>query len=78
MVRDGHFLIDEHYVYCSGHAKYKRNEVAFIVTKQAVTSVRGYTPVNDRIITMRLKGQPTNDILTQEYTQIKEADIDER
>ncbi|BFY99382.1 hypothetical protein BsWGS_02422 [Bradybaena similaris] len=74
----GHFITNEHYVYYSGHTQYKKNGVAFIVTKQAATSVIGYTPFNDRIITIRLKGQPTNVTIVQVYAPTAEADIDER
>ena len=75
----GYFQTDDYTVYYSGNDTGRRNGVALILHKNIAKSVLGYTPVNDRIITIRLQGHPINVTIIQVYvptTEAEEEDID--
>ena len=55
----GHFNSENHTVYFSG-SEQRRNGVAFIINKKLSKYRLGYNPVNDRIITIKFQGKPTN------------------
>ena len=76
----GYFQSDDYKVYYSGNDTKRRNGVAVILQKDLAKTVMGYNPVNDRIITVRLQGHPTNVTIIQVYaptTDAEEEDIDE-
>ena len=47
--------------------------VGFIVDKTTSKSVLGYNPINERIITLRLKGNPMNITIIQVYAPTSDA-----
>lgn len=56
----GHFTSGSHEVYYSGNQNIRKNGVAMILDKKFSNSVIGYYPKNDRMISIRLQGKPTN------------------
>ena len=58
----------------------KKKSVGFIVEKIAAKSVIGYNPINERVMTLRLQGNPINISVLQVYAPTSEApdsDIEE-
>ena len=73
----GEFNSGDHYIYYCGQESLRRNEVAFIVNQRVRNSVLGYSPKNDRIISLRFQGKPFNITVIQVYaptTNAKEAE----
>ncbi|KAL0812036.1 hypothetical protein ABMA28_009430 [Loxostege sticticalis] len=64
---NGHFLTESHAIYFSGNDDKSQNGVAILVPKQQRHCVLGYEPVNDRIISIKLKASPMNLNLIQVY-----------
>jgi hypothetical protein len=60
-------------VYSGKESGRKRMGVGFIVEKTTAKSVLGYNPINERVITIRLKGNPMNITLVQVYAPTTEA-----
>ena len=60
-------------VYSGKESGKKRMGVGFIMEKTTAKSVLGYNPVNERVITLRLKGSPMNITLVQVYAPTGEA-----
>ena len=52
--------------------------MAIICDKTLSQSVLGYNPVNDRIITIRIQGNPINSTIIQVYPPAANADDEER
>lgn len=76
----GYFQSDDFMIYYSGHDNMRRNGVAIILRMNIAKSVLGYNPVNDRIISIRIRGRPLNITLIQVYaptTDAEEEDIEE-
>ena len=69
----GHFNSENHTVYFSG-SEQRRNGVAFIINKKLSKYILGYNPVNDRIITIKFQGKPTNLTFIQVYAPTLDRD----
>ena len=65
--RKGHFESEDHRIFDSGHASERKNEVAIVFVNMAVNCVMSYNPVCDRIMTVRIQGNPMNLALIQVY-----------
>ena len=64
----GHFTPeDEGKLLFSGTAKGGKSGVAVYLTEKVEKALLGYNPIDDRIITVRLKGQPNNITFVQVY-----------
>ncbi|CAF3391752.1 unnamed protein product [Rotaria socialis] len=70
----GHFTSGNYEVYYSGNQNTRKNGVAMVLNKKLVSSVIGYYPKNDRMITIRLHGKPTNLTIIQIYAPTTEAE----
>ena len=55
----------------------RRGGVGFIIHKHITKYVLGYNPVNDRIITIRLKGKPLNITIVQIYAPTADSTEEE-
>lgn len=64
-------------IYYSDYDSKRRNGVAFVLQKTIGKSVIGFNPVNERIITIRIKGHPTNITLIQVYAPTTSATEEE-
>ncbi|CAF1413680.1 unnamed protein product [Adineta steineri] len=71
---NGHFTSGNYEVYYSGSENIRRNGVALIVNKKLINSIIGYHTKNDRIISIRLQGKPTNLTIIQIYAPTTEAE----
>ncbi|CAF1405247.1 unnamed protein product [Adineta ricciae] len=71
---NGHFTSGGNEVYYSGSQNTRKNGVAIVLNKKLVNSVTRYFPKNGRIISIRLRGQPTNLTTIQIYAPTTEAD----
>ena len=56
----GEFNSDDHYIYYSRQESLRRNGVAIMVNKRVRNAVLGCNLKNDRMISVRLQGQPFN------------------
>ena len=56
----GEFNSDDHYIYCCGQESLRRNRVAITVNKRVQTAVLGCNLKNNRIISVRFQGKPSN------------------
>ena len=70
----GHFTSGNYEVYYSGSENIRRNGVALIVNKKLINSIIGYNTKNDRMISIRLQGKPTNLTIIQIYAPTTEAE----
>jgi exonuclease III len=70
----GHFTSNNYEVYYSGNQNTRKNGVAMVLNKKFVNSVIGYYPKNDRMISIRLQGKPTNLTIIQIYAPTTEAE----
>lgn len=76
----GHFTSDKHQIFYCGQVSHRRNGVAIIINKKLSSSVLGYNPKNDRMISVRLQGKPINVTVIQVYaptTNAEEAEIED-
>ena len=76
----GHFTTGSQKIYYSGNDNIRRNGVAFMVDRPTSKVVLGYNPINDRVISIRLQGQPMNWTIIQVYAppaNSEEEDIEE-
>ena len=65
-------------VYYSGRESGRRRSgVGFIINKEMSKAVMGYNPVNDRIITIRMKAHPMNITVVQVYSPTTDATEEE-
>ena len=69
----GHFQSGDHQIMYSGGIK-KRNGVAIICSRRMASSILGFNPVCDRIITARIRGNPINMTVVQVYAPTSEAE----
>ena len=60
-------------VYSGRDSGRRRKGVAFIVEKTTAKSVIGYNPINERVMTLRLQGNPVNISVMQVYAPTSEA-----
>ena len=72
--RMGHFISDDHHIFYSGQENHKRNDVTIIINKTLSNSVLGDNPQNDRMISIRLQGNPINVTVIQAYAPTINAD----
>ena len=78
MLSQGRFTTDDGFgVYFSGKEEGRRaSGVGFVVDKEASKAVLGYNPIDDRVMTLKLKGHPMNTTFLQVYAPTTEADED--
>ena len=69
----GPFNSENHTVYFSG-SEQRRYGVAFKINKKLSKYILGYNPVNDRIITIKFQGKPTNLTIIQVYAPTLDSD----
>jgi len=60
----GHFRSANNIVMYSGHNTNRKNGVGMNITNQVSKSLTGYKAVNDRIIYIRVKAHPVNNLCT--------------
>ena len=63
----GEFNSDDHYIYYCGQEYLRRNGIAIIVNKRVQNAVLGCSLKNDRMISVRFKGNPFNITVIQVY-----------
>ena len=68
------FNSDGHYIYYNGQESLRRNGVAKIVNKRVQSAVLGCNLKNDRMISVRSQGKPTNLAIIQVYTLTNNAE----
>ena len=76
----GHFQSEDHKIFYSGHETIRRSGVAIICSKEVSKSVLGYSPINDRLISIRIQCKPLNMTIIQAYaptTAAEESVIEE-
>ena len=59
-IKMGEFNSDDHYIYYCGQESLGRNGVAIMVNKRVRKAVLGCNLKNDRMISVRFQGKPTN------------------
>ena len=70
----GYFKSDNYTIYYSGHEKQRKNGVALIIQKDTAKTVISYNVVNDRLISVRLRGAPFNMTIIQVYAPMTGAE----
>ena len=70
----GEFKSDDHCIYYCGQESLRRNRVAIIVNKRVRNAVLGYNLKNDRMISVRLQGNPFNITVIQVYAPTSNAE----
>ena len=70
----GGFNSDDHYMYYRGQESLKRNAVAIIANKRVRNTVLGYNLKNDRMISVRFQGKPSNMRVIQVYAPTNNAE----
>ena len=73
----GYFKSDDYTIYDSGHEKQRKNGVALIIQKDTAKTVISYNVVNDRLISVRLRGAPYNMTIIQVYAPTTDAEEEE-
>ena len=73
----GYFKSDDYTIYYSGHEKQRKNGVALIIQKDTAKTVISYNVVNDRLISVRLRGAPFNMTIIQVYAPTTDAEEEE-
>ena len=73
----GHFQSDEYKVFFCGQDHVRRNGVAIICDKDTSRCVMVYTPISDRIISIRLDGHPVRTTIIQIYEPTSAASEDD-
>ena len=63
----GEFNSDDHYSYYCGQESLRRNGVAIMFSKRVRNAVLGCNLKNNRMISVRLQGQPFNITVIQVY-----------
>ena len=63
----GEFNSDDHYIYYAGQKSLRRNGVAIMVNKKVRNVVLGCNLKNDRMISVRFQGKPSNITVIQVY-----------
>ena len=75
----GEFNSDDHYIYYCGQESLRRNGVAIIVNKRVRNAVLGCNLKNDKMISVRFQGKPSNITVIQVYTptsNTEEAEVE--
>ena len=70
----GGFNSDDHYIYYCGQESLSRNGVATIVNKRVQNAVLGCNLKNDRMISVRFQGKPSNITVIQVYALTSNAE----
>ena len=70
----GEFNSDDHYIYYCGQESLRRKGVGIIVSKTVWNPVLGCNIKNDRIISVCLKGKPSNITIIQVYVPTSNAE----
>ena len=70
----GKFNSHDHYVYYCGQESLRRNGVAIIVNKRVRNAVFGCNLKNDRMISVRFQGKPSNITIIQVYAPTSNAE----
>ena len=70
----GEFNSDDHYIYYCGQESLSRNGVDTRVKKRVQNAVLGCTLRNDRMISVRFKGKPSNITVIQVYVPTSNAE----
>ena len=73
----GHFNYGNYRVMFSGNDTSKNAGVAIICNKTSTNAIMGYNPISERIMTLQLKGQPTNLSIVQVYAPTSTAQEDD-
>ena len=70
----GEFNSDDHYIYYCGQESLRRNGVAIIVNKRVQNAVLGCNLKNDKMISVRFQGKPSNITVIQVYAPMSNAE----
>ena len=70
----GEFNSDDRYIYYCGQESLRRNGVAIIVNKRVQNAVLGCNLKNDRMISVRFQGKPSNITVIQVYALTSNAE----
>ena len=70
----GEFNSDDHYIYYCGQESLRRNAVAIMINKRVLNAVLGCNLKNDRMISVRLQGNPFNITVIQVYAPTSNAE----
>ena len=68
------FNSDGHYIYYCGQEPLRRNGIAIMVNKRVRNAVLGWSLKNDRMISVRLQGNPFNITVIQVYAPTSNAE----
>ena len=75
----GEFNSDDHYIYYCGQESLRRNGVDIMVNKGVQNAVLGCSLKNNRMISVRFQGKPSNITVIQVYaptSNAEEAEVD--
>ena len=70
----GEFNSDDHYIYCCGQESLRRSRVAIMVNKRVQNVVLGCNLKNDKMISVRFQGKPSNITVIQVYAPTSNAE----
>ena len=70
----GEFNSDDHYIYCGGQESLRRNGIAIIINKRLWNAVLGCNFKNDRMISVRFQGKPSDITVIQVYALTSNAE----
>ena len=70
----GEFNSDDHYIYYCRQESLRRNRVAIMANKRVWNAVLGCNLKNDRIISVRFQGKPSNITVIQVYAPTSNAE----
>ena len=70
----GEFNSDDHFIYYCGQESLRRNGVPIMVNKRVRNAVLGWSLKNDRMISVRLQGNPFNVKVIQVYAPTSNAE----
>ena len=70
----GEFNSDDHYIYYCGQESLRRNGVAIMVNKRVRNAVLGCNLKNDRMISVRFQGKPSNITVIQVHAPTSNAE----
>ena len=70
----GEFNLDGHYIYYCGQEYLRRNGVAIMVNKRVRNAVLECNLKNDRMISIRFQGKPSNIMVIQVYVHTSNAE----
>ena len=73
----GEFSSDDHYIYYCGQESLRRNGVAIMVNKRVRNAALGCSLKNDRMISVRVQGKPSNFKVIKVYAPISNAEVAE-